>query len=121
MKFITLILSLTFLSLTTNAQAIEKNLEARHQDLIKKTATAQCGFTRGYVEIVQNTTTANKVDQGITDYTYETVVAVNQRVDQFIYDTYHVTISSSYFDHYDHDSKNWGVYRIDGASNCVQQ
>lgn len=121
MKNFVLILSLSLLSLTARAQIANNNLEARHQELIKNAAIEQCGLTRGYVEIVKSTETAIKVDQGVTDYTYETVVAVNQRVDQLIYDTYLVTISSSYYDSYDHDSKNWGVYKIDGASNCVQQ
>lgn len=121
MKIFTFILSLSFLSLTTHAQLADSSLEARHQELIKNAAVAKCGLSRGNVEIVQNKTSTIKVDQGITDYTYETVVAVNQRVDQLIYDTYHVTISSSYYDHYDHNTKNWGVYQIDGASDCVQQ
>lgn len=121
MKMIALILSISLLSLTTYAQVQPQALESHHQELIKNAAIEQCGMTRGYVEIVQSTATAVKVDQGVTDYKYETIVAVNQRVDQLMYDTYLVKIASSYIEQYDHQSKNWGVYRIEGASTCTQQ
>lgn len=121
MKFAKIALSLLFVGMTANATLNNSKLDLRHQALIEKAAAAQCGMNRGHVTEVSTVATPIKVDQGITDYTYVTELEVAIRVDQVFYDYYKVEVKSNYFDHYDHEAKDWGVYTIESVSTCVQK
>jgi len=116
MKFLAIAIFSLF-AVSANAAIENSSLELRHQNLIEQAVTAKCGFNRGLVE-VSTITTEIRVDQGIVDYKFDSVFEMTVRIDQGIFDTYVVRVLSSYYDHYDHNAKDWGVYEIDSVSNC---
>ncbi len=114
--FFTALMSFSSLATIQNSQ-----LELRHQNLIEKSIMDHCQLSNGSIVEINTKTTAIKVDNGITDFKFETLLEVHQRVDQNLFDVYKVTVKSSYASGYDHSSQNWGTYLVDEISNCVQK
>lgn len=108
-------------SFSTFASLENSKLELRHQDLIEKSIIEKCGLTRGMIYEVNTKVTELKIDQGITDYQFETLFEVHIRLDQNIFDEYEITIKSAYSDSYDHSSREWGIYSIESVSSCVMK
>ncbi|MCM2351848.1 MAG: hypothetical protein NDI69_17675 [Bacteriovoracaceae bacterium] len=118
----TLALSLlAVLSLSAHADVRNSKLEKRHQNLIKKAVFAKCDIYRGFIYEFGTKITPKKIDQGITDYEYETVLEANEEIDQGQYNTYKVTVKSSYSDGYNHPDQTWGSYSVDAISECELQ
>lgn len=107
-------LALTLATLISmSAFAIENSqLEERHQETIKKAVIEKCSFRRAKFIEIKSEATPIRVDQGILDFNYVTKLKVEDRIDQGIKDDYLVTIESHYYDSYDHDEKDWGIYRV---------
>lgn len=106
------------LSVSAFANIENSKFEKRHQDLIKKSIIENCSMRRASFVELSNKTKTIRVDQGIIDYEYETVLEVTDRVDQGVSDLYTVTVKSSYSDMYDHSSQNWGAYSVESV-NCI--
>ncbi len=109
---------LATLSVSAFADPRDTNLEKRHMDLIEKAVKEKCSLRRGSVKPISTKVTAHKIDQGITDYSYVTVVEATDRVDQGVTDLYLVEVKSDYADMYDHTNKDWGVYSVLSVGNC---
>lgn len=105
---------------SADAKIENSNLELRHQELIEKAIEAKCQlYPRGIVE-VKTVVTPIRIDQGITDYQYETVLHLSVRVDQMLFDTYEVVVKSSYASAYDHARQEWGIYSVESVGICNQ-
>lgn len=113
MKFLTL----AFFMLTSTlsfASLGDTRYEARHIKLIEKAIAAQCGSMQDLV-LVSKTERIHRVDQGIHDVYYVTVLAGVQRNE-----TYKIKIASNYADMYDHVNQDWGRYAIDSV-DCSRE
>lgn len=107
---------ITFMSFS--AFAIKNsNLEQRHQKAVKEAIVEKCSFRMGTYEELKTIATPIRVDQGILDYNYTTVLKAVDRVDSGVRDNYLVTVESHYGDTYDHDARDWGVYWVSSV-NC---
>ncbi len=115
-------LALTLVTLvSTSAFAIgNSNLDKRHQAAIKKAVIEQCSFRQGTFEEVKTDSTPIRVDQGILDYDYVTVLKAVDRVDQGVFDDYIVTVKSHYSDSYDHEARDWGHYYVSSVKCELQ-
>lgn len=109
---------ITFLSVSAFAAPGDTELERRHMDLIEKAVKEKCSLRLGSVRQISTKVTPHKIDQGITDYSYETVVEAIDRIDQGVIDFYRVEVKSEYADIYDHVNKDWGVYSVSFVGSC---
>lgn len=91
------------------------NFEVRHQSAVLQALEAKCGYV-GDVEVVSSTVEEIRVDQGIVDQKFTTVLRYKQRLDQMIFDTYEANVVSFLYDHYDHSTGNWGAYSVESIS-----
>jgi hypothetical protein len=94
------------------------NNETRHQVLIEAAIQEKCG---SFYDLTQDsqTETSIRIDNGIVDVKFTTVIYGKSRLDQNMFDEYKITVESEKFDMYDHSSANWGAYSISSVS-CVQ-
>lgn len=105
------ILSLAVLSFS--ALAINNStLEPRHQAVIKEAVKKQCNMKKISLTEIESEATPNRIDQGILDYDYVTVLEAKHQFDQGQFDYYRVTVKSHYGDLYDHDARDWGTYYV---------
>lgn len=118
MKFAALFLTLVTSQLSF-AALTNSSYELRHQDLIQNAIEKNCGHMRD-LSVVESKEEIIRVDQGITDVNYVTVLTGQQRMDQNIFDTYTITVTSEYADMYDHASKEWGAYFVSSVK-CIMQ
>ncbi len=105
-------------SQVTFATIKNSNNEARHQALIEAAIQDKCG---SFYDITQysQTETAVRIDNGIVDVKFVTVMYGKSRLDQYIFDEYKLTVESEKSDMYDHATGNWGAYSITAVS-CAQ-
>lgn len=118
MKKMITICSLLISQLSFAAIANSK-LEVRHLELIETAIAENCGAFSS-LEQISLKEKVIKVDQGIHDIKYTTVLTGLSRLDQNIFDRYVITVESDFADMYDHNTKNWGVYSVNSVS-CVQE
>lgn len=118
MKIAALLLALAT-SQVSFAALTNSSYELRHQDLLEKAIEKNCGTMRD-LTVVESKEEIIRVDQGITDVNYVTVLTGKQRMDQNIFDTYTITVTSEYADMYDHSSKEWGAYFVSSVK-CIMQ
>lgn len=115
--------ALLFLTLVTSkvsyAALANSTFELRHQNLIETAIETNCGTMRD-LTVVESKEEIIRVDQGITDVNYVTVLTGKQRMDQNIFDTYTITVTSEYADMYDHSTKEWGAYFVSSVK-CIMQ
>ncbi len=114
----TVLLTIALLaSQVTFATIKNSNNEARHQALIEAAIQDKCG---SFYDITQDsqTETAVRIDNGIVDIKFTTVMYGKSRLDQYIFDEYKLTVESEKSDMYDHTTGNWGYYGIISVS-CV--
>ena len=116
MKKLIIALSLVISQTTMAAITTGSDLEVRHLNVIEKAIVAECGnfFNLKQLSSVKELI---KVDQGITDAKFETILEGKQKFDQFI-DKYVITVKSEYSDSYDHSTKEWGSYHVSSV-NCA--
>lgn len=113
MKLFTLSLATLF---SISAFAIENSkLSPRHQAAIKNAISNQCSFRLASFKELITESTPIRVDQGILDYEYVTTLIATDRIDQGIRDHYKVTVYSNYYDSYDHEAKDWGIYQVESV------
>lgn len=104
---------LTFLTLSLPALAISNSgLELRHQEAIRAAVKKQCHLRKVSLNEIKTEATPNRIDQGILDYDFISVLEAKNEFDQGQFDYYRVTVESHYSDAYDHDSRNWGLYHV---------
>lgn len=116
MKFSFMILSSLF-ALSVSANLQNANYEDRHNKLIEKRIDSECGYMKD-LELVNFSVKTIRIDQGITDREYTTILTGKQRMDQNIFDTYEIIVESTYSDMYDHANKDWGVYSVESVK-CI--
>lgn len=120
MKSFGLLVLVLFAVSSASAKIENSALESRHQDLIEKAIESKCQFVPGSLVEIATQVTPVRVDQGIMDYKYETVLQFKVRVDQMLFDIYEVTVRSAFAAAYDHVSQEWGIYDIESVSTCNQ-
>lgn len=118
MKSLVLALSV-IMSLSLSANVQHSELETRHANLMEKALDNACGSFRN-LEVVSVEVEEIRVDQGITDKKFTTILTGEQRMDQNIFDQYIIQIESSYSDSYDHENKDWGAYSVESVK-CVMK
>ena len=91
------------------------NFEVRHQSAVLQALEAKCGYV-GNVEVMSSTVEDIRVDQGIVDQKFTTVLRYKQRLNQMIFDTYEANVVSFLYDQYDHSTGNWGAYSVESIS-----
>jgi hypothetical protein len=94
---------------------VGSNFEVRHQSLVLQALEAKCGYV-GDVEVISSTVEGIRIDQGIVDQKFTTVLRYKQRLNQMIFDTYEANVVSFLYDHYDHTTGNWGAYSVESIS-----
>jgi hypothetical protein len=91
------------------------NFEVRHQAVVLQALEAKCGYV-GNVEVMSSTVEEIRIDQGIVDQKFTTVLRYKQRLDQMIFDTYEANVVSFFYAQYDHTTGNWGAYEVESIS-----
>lgn len=99
-------------SLSSFASIRDSKYDARHIKAIKSAIQEKCGNIRDLAE-VSSSEQVIRIDQGIRDVRYTTVISGVQRIDQGIFDYYRITVSSYYADSYDHEARDWGSYSVE--------
>ncbi len=105
------------LSQNSFAGIYHSNYETRHLAVIEEAVGRLCGVSTD--ALIQKSDSAEiiKVDQGITDVAYTTVLETQVRIDQNFFELKKMIVKSNFADMYDHQSKEWGVYSVEGI-NC---
>lgn len=104
---------LSLAALSFSALAINNSsLEPRHQAAIEAAVKKQCDMKKLSLTEIESEATPNRIDQGILDYEYVTVLEGKNQFDQGQFDYYRVTVESYYSDSYDHDARDWGSYSV---------
>ena len=98
-------------SQTSFAQIKNSNYEMRHQSLIEDSIVEKCGSVRNLTQHSQ-TESLVRIDNGIVDVKYTTVIHGNLTVDQYVSDEYTIIIESVKSDMYDHAAAQWGAYSV---------
>lgn len=88
--------------------------ELRHQNIIESALSKNCGNFRNLQQVSSHEVVI-RIDQGIQDVKFITVLTGEQRYDQNLFDTYKITVESYLSDAYDHGSREWGIYSIDSV------
>ncbi len=115
----TVLLTIALLtSQVTFATIKNSNNEARHQALIEAAIQDKCGSFYDLTQYSQ-TETSVRIDNGIVDIKFTTVMYGKSALDQYAFDEYKLTVESEKSDMYDHSSGNWGAYSITSVS-CAQ-
>ncbi|MEQ1722454.1 MAG: hypothetical protein ABL930_04710 [Pseudobdellovibrio sp.] len=91
------------------AQISNSQNNPRHQAVMVAAIQNNCGYMRDLTQVSQ-TEEIVRVDNGIQDVRYVTVLSGLQRMDQNIFDQYEITVLSEYADMYDHTAQDWGAY-----------
>ena len=99
------------------AQISNSQNNPRHQAVMAEAIQNNCGYMRDLTQISQ-TEEIVRVDNGITDVRYVTLLSGVQRLDQAYFDQYEITVLSEYADMYDHTAQDWGAYFTTSVS-CV--
>ncbi len=112
----TTILALTLiLSQASFAAIAESTYEVRHNGIIENAITENCGYFRD-LTVVEAKSESIRIDNGITDVKFTTVLTGLQRLDQNIFDEFEITVESEYADMYDHSTQNWGAFSVSSVS-----
>ena len=115
----TVLLTIALLtSHVTFATIKNSNNEPRHQALIEAAIQDKCGSFYDLTQYSQ-TETSVRIDNGIVDIKFTTVMYGKSALDQYAFDEYKLTVDSEKSDMYDHSSGNWGAYSITSVS-CAQ-
>lgn len=93
--------------------------DSHHQYLMEIAIEQNCGVMRDLTQVSQ-TEIVTRVDSGIFDRNYTTVINGVKRLDQGIFDTYKITVESERADMFDHTTGNWGSYLVTSVF-CDQQ
>jgi hypothetical protein len=109
LKFILTVLVL--LPAIASATIDESTLDPRHQAAIEAAIQNSCGLS-GHMIQVEHFERPVRIDSGIIDYTFTTVVVVRVGIDQYNYDEHRVAVESEYSDSYDHKLRDWGTYSV---------
>lgn len=110
MKKMLLIFSIVF-SQVSLASISNSNYEARHLKILEASIYKNCGH---FIKLTQIDSTQKviRIDQGIRDVQFKTILTGIQRLDQGIFDEYEIVVESQFADLYDHASLNWGAYIV---------
>lgn len=114
MKNALIIVSL-LISQTVFAQINNSQNNPRHQAAIVTAIENNCGYMRDLTQIAQ-TEEVIRVDNGITDRKYTTILSGFKRLDQYIFDEYEIVVNSDYADMYDHAAQDWGSYSVSSVT-----
>ena len=112
-----LILICLLLSQSSFAGIYHSNYDPRHLAVIEETVGRVCGISTDALIQKSELSEIVKVDQGITDMNYTTVLETQLRLDQNIFEIKKMVVKSYYSDMYDHQAKDWGVYSVESV-NC---
>lgn len=90
-----------------------------HDKKIEEAIFLSCGKLND-LTVISTSKTEIRVDQGILDFDYKTVLTGTLRVDQGLYDSYIINVDSSYSDSYDHATSEWGSYFVNAVDCQIQ-
>lgn len=107
---------MTSLFLSQSLLAMDAS-DVRHQLLLKQAAMKQCQVARAYSEWLLIDTKALPIDQGLTDYQFDSEIRL---VDVINHQEFRVRMTSIYSSQYDHEAKEWGQFVIQDISPCRQ-
>lgn len=114
-----IVLSVLVVSQLVSAQIKNSQKEARHQSVVLAAIEQNCGTMNDLVEVAQKSH-AVKVDQGITDIVYSTVLTATSPVDQLMTVNYEISVASKYTDAFDHATGEYGIYSVESVF-CKQK
>lgn len=101
-----------FASLSSFASIRDSKYDARHIKAIKSAIVEKCGHI-GELAEVSSSQEIIRIDQGIRDIRFTTVISGVQKIDQGIFDFFRITVSSYFSDSYDHEARDWGSYSVE--------
>lgn len=110
-----LLLSALLFSQLTYANLENSDYATSHNDVIEKSVKKECGSKMKNLEVLTSNETELKVDQGVTNYSYTTTLKAEYEFDQGQFDSYIITVDSSYSDAYNHELGEWGIYYVDSV------
>lgn len=116
-----IVLALTIFTSSLSFAGIgDSQYEARHITVIEKAIARECGRMKELTQVSSKSVT-RKIDQGITDIDYTTVLTGLRTIDQSQpADSYKIIVKSTLSDSYDHESRNWGSYYVSSVT-CVME
>jgi hypothetical protein len=102
-------------SLMVQAQIKGSQMPELHQSVIAEAVARSCGITRD-LKVISHSEEIVRIDQGIQDVYYTTVLQGLRKLDQVFFDPYEVIVKSNLADTYDHQNKVWGVFNVDSVT-----
>ncbi len=106
MKLLITILTLGLNFTLLANQITHSTYDLRHQEKITQAISNKCNYFGNFFEESKTINTI-KIDQGITDYQFTTVIKIVSTNG-----SRHAIAHSEYLDQYDTNLKTWGVYYI---------
>lgn len=101
---------------SVSAFAIENSkLTKRHQEVIKKAVYESCSLHNAIFEEIKSIETPHRIDQGILDYSYVTILKAVNSLDDNTQVNYLLTVESYYSDSYDHNDRDWGIFLVNSV------
>lgn len=92
-------------------QIINSDYDLRLDTAITKAVTKNCNEMLE-LTVIDSKVEEDRIDQGIIDYKYTTILSGKQIYDQNIYDEYKIVVESEYYDGYDHATGDYGSYVV---------
>lgn len=96
------------------------NLTIHQQEKMEKAIITNCGALLR-LNVLSQVENVVRVDQGIFDIYYTTVLEGFIPLDQGFSDRYIITVESVLADTYDHTNKDWGSYSVESVSCHIDQ
>lgn len=94
----------------TSASILHSDYNEKLNSNIEKAIEAECG-KMNWLEVVSAKKQRVQVDQGIVDYKYTTELKGTSPE----FKRYSVTVTTWYYDSYDHSTQDWGSYHTESV------
>lgn len=104
---------------TSFATISNSSYEPRHEKSIETAILKSCGKMKD-LTVISSQKEEVRVDQGILDVYYQTVLTAHQEIDQGLFDSYLIKVESQYADAYDHSSQEWGSFMVQSVDCQIQ-
>lgn len=104
--------ALMILSTESFASIINSDYEKRHQQVIESAIASECQIIVKNLTQILSKEEVIRVDNGVEDIHFTTVLKGLRKIDQGVFDNYKITVKSTYSDSYDHNSGDWGAYTV---------
>lgn len=101
-----------FVSLIFSLSSFANSLEPRHLRTIEKAISSECG-PMFRLDLIKTKSTVLMNDNGNRVVGFVSKFDGLRRIDQGVFDSFEITVESTYADGYDHSARDWGLFSVD--------